>query len=788
MTLASIWLDLAIWPRHLDGEVGEVALRVRPIFGAAGTLLVGALLLGLVLWIYRRAGVDLSPRRRTALLALRIAAVLCLVPALLALSVRVPLQRLVKPVLALAVDTSQSMALSDAYVTPDERTALAEAVGQSTGEGSDQTELPRIDLVRLMLSADEGSRLARLRENCEVRPFAIDQRVRTPDQTDWSSSLEWAEPTGESTALARTVTEVIDQLRGQPSAGVLLLSDGANNAGASPLAACEDWRRAGAIIHTVAIGDPDPVDIEVRQVLANDLLFMGDPATVIVRLRQRGCSGLSLPLVLSRGDNELARTDVTFTDEAEINVPLTFTPAQAGDHTFRVSCPAQPGETVEQNNQHRFAARVTSDRVRVLYLEHTPRWQYRFLRDAMNRDRRLRIEILLTGAEPVAEPPPPFVNTLPASKEAYTTYDLIILGDVAPQTLTQQQMEWIAEAVRDDGVGLLLFAGPRFNPAAYVETPLADLFPVEPEVTVETSSERPRATEEDRFVPRLTPLGQSHPALQLGDSVDETIETWDALPAVYWHAPVRKARPGASVLAVHPDEYTTARPPKPLPVLAVQHFGKGPSMYCGIDETWRWRLKQGDRIFYRLWGQVIQYLGAQHLAGGQDQSSLRADRPLYGRGETALVTARIAEIGGAELPPLVVEQPDGSQERHTLRPAPGAEQLYEARVDLPAAGMYRMWIEGRALEASTSVEVEAPRLELQDPAANVTLMRELASNTGGEFCRPEGFDEMIDRLDLSPRQVNEQHNIPLWDRPLLVFLFVGLLGAEWIARRLWQLP
>jgi hypothetical protein len=286
----------------------------------------------------------------------------------------------------------------------------------------------------------------------------------------------------------------------------------------------------------------------------------------------------------------------------------------------------------------------------------------------------------------------------------------------------------------------------------------------------------------------LTPLGQSHPAIQLGDDAEANRQQWQVLPEIYWHAPVDKVRPGASVLAVHPTELTKTGRSEPVPLLAVQRFGRGTSFYCGMDETWRWRLKQGDRVFYRLWGQVVQYLGVSHLAGEKQRTHLWTDRPVYSRGESALVTVRTEELTGDATPTVVDETEDGRRQRVTLSPSPGAEHVYEARIVLETAGIHKLWIEGYSLDVSAVIEVEAPQLERQEPAANVALMKEMADGTGGLNCQAGGFDRLLDQMDLSVRTIDEQQDLPLWDRPLIVLLFVGALAIEWILRRLWQLP
>lgn len=798
--LASAW-NWLLWPRRFDGDVTEATLRARPVFGVAASAAVVIGVVLLVLWAYRARTAAIPPRRRAVLLALRLAAAACLVPAVIDLSLRVQMIQRVKPVLAVAIDTSRSMALHDHDVTTTRPTGpttistsaphdgAASTRKASDDAGSREAASSRFDRARHLLldrGADGQSRLARLADTATVVLFAFDRGARPLPDGATAAALQPLEPDGDYTSLTATMDDVVDRVRGPACVGVLLLTDGAHNTGGSPLAAAPRWRQADVPVFAVGVGDPNPRDVEVHQVLADEMLFAGEASTVIVRLRYRGYAGQPVRVFVRSGTDELGRADAVLAgDTGEMNVSVSFTPREAGEHTFRVEVPPLPDELSEQNNHRSFVARVTSERIRVLYVEGRPRWQYRFLRDAMTRDRQLRPAILLVGAEQTADAAPPFIASLPSTKAGFEEYDLVILGDVDAAVMTSDQMTWIADLVRDGGAGLLVLAGPSFTPRVYVDTPLADLLPVEPAEEAGRAPVRPRAGEEDRFVPQLTPLGRSHPALQLGDDAESNRREWETLPGVFWFAPVRRARPGAWVLAVHPHETADDAP---LPLMAVQQVGRGRVFYCGIDETWRWRYRQGDRIFYRLWGQVINYLGAAHLAGTTQRIQLQTDRATYARGETALVTVRAEDLPAGEMPVVVAEREDGRQERLTLAPSPGAEHLYEGRLPLAAAGLWRLWIEGQPSTAAAVIEVEAPQLEWQEPAANLALLSELANATGGRFVTPSELDGLLNGLDFSPRRVEEQHDCPLWDRPLLVLVFVGLLAAEWIGRRVWQLP
>jgi hypothetical protein len=492
-------------------------------------------------------------------------------------------------------------------------------------------------------------------------------------------------------------------------------------------------------------------------------------------------------VILSRDEKEVARVKVDLDrDRPEITVPVTFTPKEVGEFSFHVEVPVQTGEIVEDNNRGTFVARVTDEGINVLYIENVPRWEYRFLRNAMNRDRRVDLSVLLLSGERPARPDPPELASLPDVKDDFFQYDLVILGDVPPDSFTREQLDWIHELVAEKGAGFLALAGPFFNPWDYADTVLADLFPVE----TEPAGERrrwPRREREDLFRVELTPAGAAHPVTSLAGDWEANAPAWEKLPEIYWFAPVDKARPGATVLAVHPRERAGENP---VPLLAFQYFGRGGCFYAGIDETWRWRLKQGDRVFYRFWGQVIQFLGTPHLEGKEKRLEIRTDREEYQRGETAIVSVRGEAL--AVVPDDVfygvAEDERGRRNRFPLSRSAAAEGLLEGRLPLRSPGIYRIWLEGSELTASTVIRVTEPRVEFQNPAADYALLGDIARSTGGALVTPEGFPDILDLIDTRPVAMKRERDLPLWDRPLWILLFCGALAAEWALRRLWQLP
>src|SRR5205823_15096064 len=104
-------------------------------------------------------------------------------------------------------------------------------------------------------------------------------------------------------------------------------------------------------------------------------------------------------------------------------------------------------------------------------------------------------------------------RSFPASRDELFQYDVLIFGDVNPSLLSPTIMNNIYEFVTVRGGGVIFIAGPRYMPLAYRDTPIAHLLPMNLD-TVNV----PETALLESFRPRLTPLGQASPMMQLADA------------------------------------------------------------------------------------------------------------------------------------------------------------------------------------------------------------------------------------------------------------------------------
>ncbi len=121
--------------------------------------------------------------------------------------------------------------------------------------------------------------------------------------------------------------------------------------------------------------------------------------------------------------------------------------------------PPLAGEAAElhRNNTDVAVVRVNEERLSVLFVDGRARWDFRFLKNSLRRDEGLvggtassLPEIVLeaeTRRRPVDAGP-----VLPATLEAVSGYDLVILGDASPELLDDSFLALLDEAVRKNGV------------------------------------------------------------------------------------------------------------------------------------------------------------------------------------------------------------------------------------------------------------------------------------------------------------------------------------------------
>ncbi len=770
-------------------------------------------------WIYRRETSHFDFWKRLLLTTLRVAAILLICAFLFEpMLVRERVEKENSHILFL-VDDSYSMGITDRYSDPASLAAINEITGGSYADG-----MTRLDIVKRTLSNQEFNLINRLREKGNVRLLTFSNNLKqvgdyTPidpgdaDSTSLDFDAETVNLRGKITNIGDAIYDAVNELRGETVSAIVMVSDGRDNGGGlRPEEAAERLGRREVPIFPVGIGNADePRDIRVFGLDVAEKVLENDVVPVDFQVISQGFEGqvrVELSLIPERG--RARRPEFKYIRLEKSEEPQThrieFQPKFPGKFTVRVEIPVQDGELFEDNNFDDRQITVLSGKIKVLFVDGPPRFEYRYLSHALTRDPTMQAHVLLTSADPqflqLSSPGLSPIDRFPSSKEQLLEYNVVILGDVHPDTLSERQKEWLVEFVDDYGGGIVFMSGMWHMPQKYRGTVLERLLPIV--LDDSGSAYFGAANLTDEFFLSLTPEGQKHPVMQLVADTERNLELWEEhgpssvrLPGLYWYAKVESLRRGAVPLAVHSRESNIKDEPRPI--FAYQYFGRGRTFVSLTDETWRWRLGVGNRYFYRFWGQVIRFVAASRL-GEKTRYSISTDQQEYTLGSSVSVLARVLDNN---LKPLTLEEYTIHYERldEEGEPVPesrgeisaiqtlGRPEFFEANFETRELGQYRMWIEDRESEkAQTNFRVVVPQLEFAQPRMDRSRLERLAELSGGRYYEIAELQKLPNEISTYQLEVAvPAENRSLWDSRWLLLLFVAILSTEWLLRKLFRL-
>ena len=706
--------------------------------------------------------------------------------------------------IAVLVDDTESMTNADRRTNVDDQYRAAIALGQvdpagplpanpSAGDLPEPPAIPptRLDLAKAVMLNDKLVLLDRLAEVGPIRPSAFGERRVGKDARDtaWVTALDGRQS---RTAIADAVADLLNRDSTELPAAVVVVTDGRDNASDTGLdELARECGRRGVPLHIYGVGSSSFGHLQLRDVAVNETLFVDDTAAIPVRYRVTGFPAGRAVITARLNDTEIARKVVDVTAGEDLREMLTFVPnkrdAETGKQELTTTIEIVSGNESAIDTLTK-TVRVVDRKIKVLAVDSVPRWDFKFLQRSLLRDRRVEPEFFLTeGDDQAMDAGKPFIPEFPPNRQSLFAYDLLILGDVPATALTPEQRDMVREFVAEGG-GLIAVAGKGHAPASWVGTPLADTLPVDVPVAEFAIDS---AGQSAGYRPRLTPLGLRSPVLSMDDNPVDSVKVWQTLPEMFWAYPVKKLKPAAEALLVHPTEKTVDS--EPMPVMASHYYGKGYVLYIGFDETWRWRFNEAEKYFGRFWSQAVYAAGVPRSLGTKlTQLSLDTPDPLLG--QSGRVYARLFS---PSLTPLTTERIAARLERTDVDPGdpdrstpvelhalPGQPGDYVATLPFNAVGKYSLVVDNGADSANLDFRVTLPPDHEMSPGGMAEeAMRQLAEGSGGKFYREEDLDGLPDAVTPQFAPFTRREEILLWNRWLMLWV-IGLFSAEWFLRKM----
>jgi hypothetical protein len=699
-----------------------------------------------------------------------------------------------KPVVALLFDHSQSMQLrAGPFQSEDEYVRIAAAAGYRSGSADDsetRRALNRISRAKLSQSVVQTARplLEKLSQKYDVQFWSFARELKQLGVNPADPKLpEPPNPGGSHTQAGDAIARLMEDAAGRQVAGIILFSDGQNTGGRSPTEAAQACAAAGTPVYTVPVGSSERLqDVAIVDLFTTPLVSLNDTARVAVTIESHGFDRRPVKVELKDGEALLDSKDLVLRGQEQQQVELTFKATQPGGRYLTVHVPPQPEEAEElrANNTDTAFVRVSEEKIKVLLVEGLPRWDFRFLKNALRRDNGIsgrtgkEVDIRLE-AEWRRQAAAEQAKALPRSLDQLAEYQVVILGDVSPRMLDAGFIELLDKAVRERGLGLIVEAGPLSMPHRYGES-LHNLLPVRLRDGV--PGQYPRGIPSFRV--ELTPEGALHESMRFYDEPGRNQNAWSNMPPYYWCAAAERPAPGATVLAWNPIQGPYGK----LPLVAYHFAGKGKVMFVGTDSTWLWRRNVGDRFFYKFWGQALRFVARRDTRS--EKKSWIEVRPIRAEpNEPAQIELMaFASDGSPRTEPTQAVQIQGGGSATTIEliADPAVQGRYTGKFTPAAAGEYRVAFNptGASDPVEARLRVSVAPEELRQPNVNRPALEQWAAASGGRMVELPELASIADSLQGEARRVEFHREASLWDNWLTLAILIFLYSLDVGLRRL----
>ena len=719
---------------------------------------------GLLFWHVRRNHGMLSGARPIAIWLLETALIALLLFLLWHPALSVATLRPQQNVVAVLVDDSRSMSIAD-----ESGTRLARAQ-----------------------SLLNGGLLKSLGDRFQVRlyKFGTDaQRIQ--------KSLEIA-GTAPATRIGNTLDRVMAESSSLPLGAIVLLTDGADNAGGIDLDTVAAIRRQRIPIHTVGLGREHPErDVEVVDALLAARALPQSRLTATVTLQSYGLSGNKARLSVRDAGKVLASQDVALKGDGALQTEaITFNVGQAGPKTLEIGVDPVSGEENTLNNKISRVVNVQASKPRILYFDGEPQWEYKFVRRAMDDNPEIVVfSMERTTQNKIYRQPCPaggcpdgfkhdekeLEDGFPSKAEDLFAFQGLMLADVEAGYFTPAQQQLIHDFVDRRGGGLLFLGGrASLSDGGYASSSLSDLVPTKLPANKSTFHR-------DFSKVELAAAGRENILTRLDDNPERNVQRWKEIPMVADYQEVGEPKPGATtLLSVTPQSRSA------MPLLVTEPYGRGRTAVFATSGSWRWKMWMAheDKTHATFWQQMFRYLVTDA------PSQVTATTPKTVLADDTRVPIRV-EVRDKEYKPLSTARvqarflaPDGSSATLELSPRPLEEGVYTGEWTAEKPGSYV--VEMLAGEEQQEVGRDVLAFRREDGVAenfhtgqNRELLQKLSDQTGGKYYTSADASKLPNEISYSEAGITSRETRDLWDMPVIFLLALGIRASEWTLRRKW---
>lgn len=258
-----------------------------------------------------------------------------------------------KPVIVVAADNSQSIAMNaratDTLALHKQLKELATALG----------------------------------DNYDVRAYTFGSDVKDGLNLNYSDKVS---------NISKVFEDVYDNYTNQNLGAVIIATDGIYNQGANPL---YTGQKLGVPIYTVALGDTTPKkDAVLKRVYSNQIAYLNDQFTIQIDIAAKNCSPANTTLTVSKGTATLKSQAIAI-DKNEFfkTIDIVLNADAVGVQRYKIALSPINGEVTTANNAKEIVVEVIDAKQKVLLVANAPHPDLAALKQSILENKNYDLDI-----------------------------------------------------------------------------------------------------------------------------------------------------------------------------------------------------------------------------------------------------------------------------------------------------------------------------------------------------------------------------------------------------------
>ena len=376
-----------------------------------------------------------------------------------------------------------------------------------------------------VLTAAERSWLADISDNVRILRYTFNGNVYAGRPDEWTADRQADEqPAASADAFLSTNLSAVLEKVGEDAADEMLeaaivLTDGRHNTADQKSVSAAMSRCTNFPSLQCRLEVRRPADIIVHHVDAPTAVIENDNIVIDAIISTYQCEHETgvIKLVVDGKVIDQKAIEIT-SDRSDHRISFATKAKNLGRHAFELRFDPLSMESNLGNNAVHCEVEVIADKIRVLLADDSPRWEFRYLLNLFDRDSQIEFDRLLFQPRRYGTGKMTGHTSLPDDVELWSSYRVVILGDLQPDELNAQSQASLSEYVRRLGGTLVVIAGSKSMPHKFSGQPLEGLLPVEP-------ANSPLQAD-DGYTLGLTSAGRFENSMQLGDGALDSDHIW----------------------------------------------------------------------------------------------------------------------------------------------------------------------------------------------------------------------------------------------------------------------